>query len=79
MDNTQDKAINLHRILFSQLEKLSEDSLVNKENINIEMQRTKGICQLSDQILRLANLGLRKIEVEEHCGSLDEDMPRLLS
>ena len=78
MDNTQDKAINLHRILFAQLERLSGEEIDTK-TIDLEIKRTKSICQVSDQILKLADIGLREIELEDRCGKKPDVLPRLLS
>jgi len=79
IDNTKNKAIDLHNILFSQLEKLADDDLETKEQVEIELKRTKGICDISKQLLNLASLQMRANELVDKQAIFNDDKPRLLS
>lgn len=74
-NNTKDRAINLHDLLFAQLENIAE---VKKEDVQTELQRTKGMCDIADKLIELADLQLKAIHIQTEDGLKDNEMPRLL-
>lgn len=77
MDKTKNKAIDLHNILFAQLERLNDDEYLDLEgNLEKEMKRSKAICAVSHRITELAKLQLEAEKAKEDYEI--KDVPRLL-
>lgn len=74
-NNTKDRAVNLHDLLFAQLENIAE---VDKKNVQVELQRTKGMCDLADKLISLADLQLRAAQIKSENLLNNGEMPRLL-
>lgn len=74
-NNTKDRGVNLHDLLFAQLENIAE---VDKKSVQIELQRTKGMCAIADKLISLADLQLKASQVKIENQIKDEEMPRLL-
>lgn len=75
MDNTKNRAINLHDLLFAQLENMADAS---SKSIDTELKRTKGMCDVADKLINLADLQLRALQVKNDNMLKGEEMPRLL-
>lgn len=79
MDNTKDRAKDLHSILFEQLERLNDDEACeNKEYVEKELMRAKGICGITDKITELAKLQLETNKMYEENLINKDELPRLL-
>lgn len=74
-NNTKNKGVNLHDHLFAQLENLAE---VKEEQIQVELQRTKGMCDIADKLISLADLQLKAAQIQSDSLLKDTEMPRLL-
>ena len=75
MDNTKNRAINLHDTLFAQLENIADAS---SKTIDIELKRTKGMCDIADKLINLADLQLRAAESKVENSLHSDEIPRLL-
>lgn len=58
----KNQLVDLNDHLFAQLERMSEEGL-SAEQIAIEVKRSEAIVQLSDQIIRGADLKLRAVKL----------------
>jgi hypothetical protein len=58
----KNKLSDLNNHLFAQLERLGEESLT-AEQVEQEVQRTSAIVELSDQIVRNADLQLKAVTI----------------
>lgn len=72
MSKITNKKVDLHNILFAQLENLSDESLVG-DDLRAEIERSKAICNVSGQILQNANLALKTAEFKIEYGIKDSD------
>ena len=62
----KNKLIDLNDHLFAQLERLSDEELVGDE-LTKELQRTKAVTSIAEQIISNADLGLRaQIAISEY-------------
>lgn len=68
----------LHDILFAEINKLSDEKLTDEE-LQKELSRTKGICDLSDKLTNLAALQLKALEISEEYDLKQNEMPKLLA
>lgn len=68
----------LNNHLFATLEMLENDEL-DQDKMEQTIKRTKAVCQVSSQILKVASLQLSALKTAESCGLLNDDMPALLA
>ena len=68
----------LNNHLFATLEMLENDELT-PEQLDKELKKAKGVCQVSSQILKVASIQVSAIRTAEACGLLNQDMPALLA
>ena len=57
----------LNNHLFAQLERLSDEDLSNEE-LEAEIERSKAIAKLGEQIIQTGELQLKAIEYMDECG-----------
>ena len=67
--------LNLH--LFSQLERLSDESLEG-DKLKEEMERAKSIAIISSQIIQTNNLVLKAYITKQESMSCDFEIPKML-
>ena len=67
--------LNLH--LFSQLERLSDESLEG-DKLKEEMERAKSIAIISSQIIQTNNLVLKAYKTKHESMSCDFEIPKML-
>ena len=67
--------LNLH--LFSQLERLSDESLEG-DKLKEEMERAKSIAIISIQIIQTNNLVLKAYKAKQESMSCDFEIPKML-
>ncbi len=72
----KNKLIDLNDHLFAQLERLGDENL-SQEKLELEIQRTSSIVEVSEQIINNANLALSAAElVAKHgCGNWENMLP----
>jgi hypothetical protein len=51
----KNRPIDLHNILFEQLERLNDDEMVEGEKLNREIQRANALCKVSGQVIANRN------------------------
>jgi hypothetical protein len=74
----KNKLIDLNDHLFSQLERLGNESLTD-ERLNTEIDRSKAITDISKEIVSNANLQLQALKLKaEYRGLEKSDIPRTL-
>lgn len=75
---TRNRLGDLNNLLFEQLERLSDESLT-KDELHQELERTRAIASVSNQIVQNAKLVLdaQKFAVEVN-GRSNVDTPRML-
>lgn len=54
----------LNNHLFAQLEKISDDSIINDEKLDLEIRRTEAIIDISETIIKNATLTLEAVKVK---------------
>ena len=67
--------LNLH--LFSQLERLSDESLEG-DKLKEEMERAKSIAIISSQIIQTNNLVLKAYKTKQESMACDFEIPKIL-
>lgn len=73
----KNKLSDLNNHLFSQLERISEETLTT-EQIEAEVKRTEAIVSLSDQVVGNADLQLKAAKLfAEHGSSVLPHLPQL--
>ncbi len=74
----QNNLADLNNHLFAQLEMLANDEL-DSEKLEKELKRAKVMCDVSNQILKVADVQIKAIKTAENCGLLNKDMPALIA
>lgn len=73
----KNKLSDLNNHLFAQLERLSDED-ISPEEIEREVQRAEAIVDLSDQVLQIANTGLRAAKLfAEHGDAVLPHLPQI--
>jgi len=72
----KNKAIDLHNILFEQLERLSDTDVKGKELVE-EIQRAEAMNKVAGQIISNGNMVLRAMETAKKIGT--KDLPDMLN
>lgn len=71
----KNKLIDLNNHLFAQLERLSDEDL-KPEQIETEIKRTQAIVDVSEQIIRNADIALKGAKlVADHGGAISRFLP----
>lgn len=66
--------------LFEMLEILGDDEeMQDKAQAEKMIGRAKAMCQVSSQILKVAQVQMQAIKTAESCGLLNEEMPALIA
>lgn len=68
----------LNNHLFAQLEMIASDEL-DGEKLEKELKRAKAMCDVSTQILKVADVQIKALKTAETCGLLNKDMPALIA
>lgn len=74
----QNNLADLNNHLFAQLEMLANDEL-DSQKLEKELKKAKAMCDISSQILKVADVQIKAIKTAESCGLLNKDMPALIS
>ncbi|MEM6650949.1 MAG: hypothetical protein AAF582_00020 [Pseudomonadota bacterium] len=73
----KNKLSDLNNHLFAQLEKLTDEEL-SQDQVEIEVKRSEAIVELSDQVLRIADAGLKAAKLyAEHGSSVLPHLPQI--
>jgi len=62
----KNKLMDLNNHLFAQLERLSDEE-ITKPLLDVEIDRSKAICMVAEQIIENANLSLKAYKVFDEC------------
>ena len=74
----QNNLADLNNHLFAQLEMLANDEL-DSQKLEKELKKAKAMCDISSQILKVADVQIKAIKTAESCGLLNKDMPALIA
>lgn len=74
----QNNLADLNNHLFEQLEMLAGDEL-DSQKLEKELKKAKAMCDISKQILKVADVQIKAIKTAESCGLLNKDMPELIA
>lgn len=70
----------LNNHLFSILELLENDEeMADSKKLDEAIKRSKAVCSVSTQILKVASVQVSAIKTAEACGLLNKDMPALIA
>ena len=70
----------LNNHLFSMLELLENDEeMDDSKKLDKAIKRSKAVCSVSTQILKVASVQISAIKTAEACGLLNKDMPALIA
>lgn len=73
----KNKLSDLNNHLFAQIERLSDDDL-SAESIEAEVKRAEAIVDISDQVLRIADVGLKAAKLfAEHGSAVLPHLPQI--
>lgn len=73
----KNKLSDLNNHLFSQLERLADESLT-AEDVEREVKRADAIVEVSDQVLRIADTGLKAAKLyAEHGDKIIPHLPQI--
>lgn len=74
----QNKLIDLNNHLFEQLERLNDDEL-SEEDMRKEIERSKAMASISNQIIENARLNLNATELALEYGENINNLPPMLA
>jgi len=75
---TRNKLSDLNDYLFEQIERINDDEL-SGEDLDMQLKRSKAICQVSSVIVRNAAVMVQGMKMAQEYGLEKQDMPKMLA